>query len=107
MSEWITAFFLVMGSLFIFIGALGILKFSYALMRAHALSMAMFLGISLVLLALVPSMETYPKVIKVLLAVTFLILTIPVAGHIFALYSLSESGRSTPFQSSTKSKPDD
>jgi multicomponent Na+:H+ antiporter subunit G len=90
MSEFITAFFLVLGSIFIFIGALGILKFPNALMRAHALSKAMLLGISLVLLALIPSLETYAEVIKVLLAIGFLILTIPIAGHIFALYSSSE-----------------
>jgi len=90
MSDFFTAFFLVTGSIFIFFGALGILKFPSALMRAHALSKAMLLGISLVLLALVPSMETYLELIKVLLAIAFLILTIPIAGHIFALYSSSE-----------------
>ena len=90
MNEFVTAFFLVMGSVFIFIGALGILKFPNPLMRAHALSKAMLLGISLVLLALVPSLQTYAEVIKVLLAIAFLILTIPIAGHIFALYSSSE-----------------
>lgn len=90
MSEFFTAFFLVMGSIFIFFGALGILKFPSALMRAHALSKAMLLGISLILLALVPSLETQTEVVKVLLAIFFLILTIPIAGHIFALYSSSE-----------------
>ena len=90
MSEFVTALFLVMGSIFIFIGALGILRFPDALMRVHALSKAMLLGISLVLLALVPSFETYAEVIKVLLAIAFLILTIPIAGHIFVLYSSSE-----------------
>lgn len=90
MSEFITTICLVMGSVFIFIGALGILKFPTALMRAHALSKAMLLGISLILLALVPSLETYAEVVKVVLAIAFLILTIPIAGHIFALYSSSE-----------------
>ena len=90
MSEFITAFFLIIGSISIFIGALGILKFPSALMRAHALSKAMLFGISLVMLALVPSLETYAEVIKVLLAISFLILTIPIAGHIFAFYSSIE-----------------
>jgi len=90
MSEFVTAFFLVMGSIFVFIGALGVLKFPNALMRAHALSKAMLLGISLVLLALVPTLETYAEVIKVVLAIAFLILTIPIAGHIFALYCSSK-----------------
>jgi multicomponent Na+:H+ antiporter subunit G len=82
--------FLVMGSIFIFIGALGILKFPHALMRAHALSKAMLFGISLILLALVPSLQTDAEIIKVILAIVFLILTIPIAGHIFALYSSTQ-----------------
>ena len=82
--------FLVLGSIFIFIGALGILKLPGALMRAHALSKAMLLGISLILLALVPSLQTNAEIIKVLLAIVFLILTIPIAGHIFALYSSTQ-----------------
>jgi monovalent cation/proton antiporter MnhG/PhaG subunit len=90
MSEFITAFFLVLGSLFIFIGALGILKFPSTLMRAHALSKALLLGISLILLSIIPSLETDAEGIKIFLAISFLALTIPIAGHIFALYSSSE-----------------
>ncbi len=90
MSEFITAFFLITGSIFIFIAALGIIKFPTAIMRAHALSKAMLLGVSLILLALIPSLETYAEGIKILLAIAFLFLTIPISGHIFALYSSSE-----------------
>ncbi len=87
MSEWIAAFSLLTGSIFIFIAALGIIKFPSALMRAHALSKAMLLGISLVFLALLPFLHTSVELIEVFFAIFFLILTIPVAGHIFALYS--------------------
>jgi len=90
MSELFTDFFLIAGSGFIFIGALGLLKFPNPLMRAHALSKAMLLGISLILLALLPTLESYAAIIKALLAIAFLILTIPIAGHIFALYSASK-----------------
>ncbi len=88
MSELFVSIMLILGSTFIFIGALGILKFSDPLMGAHALSKAMTLGISLVLLALVPSVVTYAEGIKIFLAITFLFLTIPIAGHTFALYLL-------------------
>ena len=90
MSDIFTALCLILGSIFIFIGALGILKFPTALMRAHALSKAMLLGISLVLLGLLPSLETNAERVKILLAIAFLVITIPIAGHIFALYSASE-----------------
>lgn len=90
MSEFLTGFLLVVGSAFIFIGALGICKFPSALTRAHSLSKAMLFGISLVLLAMIPSLETFTQVMKILLAIVFLILTIPIAGHIFALYSSSK-----------------
>lgn len=91
MSELVTALFLVTGSIFIFIGALGILKFPATLMRAHALSKAMLLGISLVLLSLVPNLGFSAQTLKIILGIVFLILTIPIAGHIFALYSGSKN----------------
>lgn len=74
------------GSVFIFIGALGVLKFPNALMRAHALSKAMLLGVSCVLLAQIPSLETSAEAVKTILAIAFLMLTIPISGHIFAYY---------------------
>lgn len=86
MSEILTAIFLITGTLFIFIGAVGILKFPHVLMRAHALSKAMLLGVSCVLLAQIPALETSVEAIKILLAIVFLVLTIPISGHIFAFY---------------------
>lgn len=91
MSEYLSACFLLMGSLFIFIGAIGLLKFPSAITRAHALSKAMLLGISLIFLALVVTLNSSFEVMKVLLAIAFLVLTIPIAGHIFAFYSSSST----------------
>jgi multicomponent Na+:H+ antiporter subunit G len=87
MTEFFVALFLLLGSLFIFIGAIGIIKFPTPLMQAHALSKAMLLGISLVLLALIPTLDSAAEIIKVFLAVVFLMITTPIAGHIFALYA--------------------
>ncbi|MCB1149176.1 MAG: monovalent cation/H(+) antiporter subunit G [Chlamydiia bacterium] len=83
----ISALLLLLGALLIFIGALGVVKFPDALMRAHALSKALTLGIALMLLGLIPFLQSYAEGIKIFLAILFLFATIPIAGHIFALYA--------------------
>lgn len=93
MSDLLAALLLLLGSLFIFIGALGILKFPHALMRAHALSKAMLLGVSSVLLSQIPSLGTSAESIKIVLAIAFLLLTIPISGHIFAYYCSMENSK--------------
>jgi multicomponent Na+:H+ antiporter subunit G len=85
-TEIFTALFLLMGSIFIFISCLGVLNMPDTLCRSHALSKAMTLGISLMLIALWIHFDSNLVGLKVFLAITLQFITIPLSGHLFALY---------------------
>jgi len=87
MIESIQIVFLFLGSIFIFIGALGTLLMPDTLSRAHALSKALTLGISLMLIGLLLERSTYAASTKIVLAILFQFVTIPLSGHIFAFFS--------------------
>jgi multicomponent Na+:H+ antiporter subunit G len=89
MIEWVRALFFLCGSLFVFTGALGIVVMPDVLSRAHALSKALTLGVSLMLIGLLIGHESYTVGTKIILAIAFQFVTIPLSGHIFALYAYS------------------
>ncbi len=93
MSEYCVAFFLVLGSLFIFIGSLGVVRLPDIFCRAHSLSKALTLGISLMLIALAFAVGFSHVGIKVFFAILFLAITIPLAGHLFALLGFRIFGK--------------
>lgn len=82
MSEFI----FLLGALFIFIGSLGILVMPDTLTRCHALSKAVTLGITLILIALFFALPESKQAGKTLLAILFQWMTIPLSGHLIALY---------------------
>jgi len=91
MGDLISIIFLSIGLFFVFVGSLGVFRLPDALCRAHALSKAITLGISLMLIGLWVQIGTLMAAIKIILAILFLFMTIPLAGHIFALYALTKS----------------
>lgn len=91
MSEAFAKFFLVFGTLFIAISGFGILRLPDTLCRAHALSKALTFGVMLLFFALFLTLEGTAVWIKLFLALVFQLLTIPVAGHVFALYAVKNS----------------
>ena len=76
---------LLSGSLLMFLSGLGLLRLSDALCRAHALAKASTCGICLLLLALWITLDNEISGLKILLVVTFSLLTIPLASHLTAL----------------------
>jgi multicomponent Na+:H+ antiporter subunit G len=76
---------LLSGSLLMLIAAVGLVRFPDVLCRAHALAKATTFGICLMLVALWISLDNEIAGLKVLLVITFLFLTIPLAGHLVAL----------------------
>jgi multicomponent Na+:H+ antiporter subunit G len=78
---------LLSGALFIFIGSLGVLNMPDSLCRTHALSKAITLGISLMLIGLWVMHGSEISGLKILLAVCFQLTTIPLSGHLIAHYS--------------------
>lgn len=73
-----------LGVLLVVIAAIGVVRLPDMLCRAHAVSKALTLGISLMLLGAMfrHGPAEYPKF---LLAILFQFLTIPVAGHLVSL----------------------
>lgn len=80
--EILTAACLLLGSLIIFLAAIGILRLPDALCRGHALGKGMTLGLILVLVGLWLYLGVEIAGIKVPLAVLFQFLTIPIASHL-------------------------
>ena len=87
MSEFFLSALLLLGSGFILTAGIGIARLPDALCRAHALSKAATLGLSLLLLVLLFSSNVFATQVKLALALVFQFATIPIAGHIFALYA--------------------
>lgn len=87
MAEFVASLLLITGVFFVLTAAVGILRLPDTLCRAHALSKALTFGISLMLLGLLLFAESIFVGIKIIAAIGFQFLTIPLAGHIFGLYA--------------------
>ncbi len=82
MNEIITALFLVLGSLFSFVAALGMLRLPDTVMRMHAATKAGALGAGLILIGEAIFFAELGIALRALAAITFLLLTAPVAAHL-------------------------
>lgn len=80
----IICFFLLSGSLVMFLAALGVVRFRDTLCRAHALTKATSFGVTLLLAALWISLDDDVAGLKILLVIGFCMLTIPLASHLVA-----------------------
>ena len=89
MTEILSILLLLFGCIFILIAGVGVVRLPDTMCRAHAISKALTLGMMLALLALLIMIGTYAALVKVTLAILFQFVTIPIGGHIFALYSSS------------------
>lgn len=78
---------LLLGGAFILTAGIGILRLPDALCRSHALSKALTLGVSFILIVLLTTISTLAASVKVLLVIALNFTTIPLAAHIFALYA--------------------
>ena len=83
--EIIVSLLLLLGCTFMLFASVAIIRFANAICRAHALSKATTLGISLLLLALAIAIHDDVFRLKLVLVFAFSLLTIPVASHLVAL----------------------
>jgi monovalent cation/proton antiporter MnhG/PhaG subunit len=84
MMVWISALFLVGGAALCLVAAVGVLRLPDFFLRMHAATEAGVAGCGLLLIGVgfaYPSVEMWTKV---LIAVAFLLLTTPIAGHLLA-----------------------
>jgi multicomponent Na+:H+ antiporter subunit G len=84
MIEWIAAFFLVFGSLFMLVAAIGVIKLSDVYMRMHAITKAASLGAILMLASVSLIYTQWIVWIEALMVVVFIIITAPIASHMIA-----------------------
>jgi len=80
-TEWIAAVLLVAGSIFMFLSALGTLRFPDIFTRMHAATKASSFGVGLMLSACVIYFSDGWTVVQALLIIIFIFLTAPVAAH--------------------------
>ena len=82
MNEIITAVLMVLGSLFSFVAALGMLRLPDTVIRMHAATKAGTLGAGLILIGAAFFYAELGITLRALAAITFLLLTAPVAAHL-------------------------
>ncbi len=82
MNDIITALLLVLGSLFSFVAALGMLRLPDTVIRMHAATKAGTLGAGLILIGEAVFYAELGIALRSLAAITFLLLTAPVAAHL-------------------------
>ncbi len=82
MSEIITALFLILGSLFCLVAALGMLRLPDTVIRMHAATKAGTLGTGLILVGEAFFYGELSITLRALATITFLLLTAPVAAHL-------------------------
>ncbi len=73
-----------LGTAFIFAMSIGLIKLPDFFCRSHALSKAMTMGISLILLATLIAIDTIEVGVKIVIALVFQFITVPLSGHILA-----------------------
>ena len=98
MSDVITSFLLVSGSLFSLVAALGMLRLPDTIMRMHAATKAGTLGAGLILIAEAVFYQEIGITLRALAAIVFLLMTAPVAAHLIgraAYYSGIELWKKT------------
>jgi monovalent cation/proton antiporter MnhG/PhaG subunit len=87
----LVSIFLFCGVLLIFLGALGIFRFPDFFCRAHSLTKAMTLGITLILIAGWCFLKTEIVGYKLLVAIVLQYTTIPLSGHILGLIAFRKN----------------
>lgn len=90
MTEILTSILVLSGALLILAAAVGVLRLPDVLCRSHAVAKALTLGIFLVLLGLWVHQGDQQTALKILLAIFFQVVTIPVGSHLVGLLALEK-----------------
>ena len=82
--ELLTAFFLITGSFFILVAALGVVRFPDLYTRMHAASKSVSLGIGCLLSGAVFYFASFLIIFKAIAAILFIFMTMPIASHMIS-----------------------
>lgn len=88
MTEIIAGILILCGAVFTLIAAIGVIRLPDVLTRMHASTKAGTLGASLILAAAAVVFADTSTIAKCVVAVLFLLLTAPLAGHMIGRASL-------------------
>jgi len=80
----INAICMLIGSLFILVAAIGVLRMPDLLMRMHAATKAGTLGTGLILIGVMFYFEKWSVTIEAILTILFIYITAPIASHLLA-----------------------
>lgn len=93
MQETVSASFLIIGTVFICIAALGILRFPDLFMRVSASTKASTLGVGFLFLALAVHFNDLGITMRSLATTAFLVISAPVAAHLISRSAYSSGVR--------------
>ena len=84
MNTLINAICMLIGSLFILVAAIGVLRMPDLLMRMHAATKAGTLGTSLILIGVIFHFQKWNVTVEAFLTILFIFITAPIASHLLA-----------------------
>ncbi len=90
MTEFLTSILVLSGALLILASAIGVLRLPDVLCRSHAVAKALTLGIFLMLLGLWVYQGEKQTALKILLAIFFQLVNIPVGSHLIGLLAFQK-----------------
>ncbi len=96
--EWITALLLLLGALFSFLAAVGVLRFPDTLLRMQSSSKASTLGLACLIAGTALQFPELSVIIRLGALAAFIMLTAPLTAHIVARVTLH---RGTPLWDKT------
>jgi len=82
MMSYVASFFLLVGGFFSLIAALGVFRFPDFYARIHAATKASTFGLGFTALAAALSFGTVSAWMKMIAAIAFLFITLPIAAHL-------------------------
>jgi multicomponent Na+:H+ antiporter subunit G len=91
MSQLISAWLMVLGSLIVLVAMIGTVRFPDVFCRAHALGKGLTLGLMILLFGLWFDPGTEVSGLKVIAAIFFQFATLPVAGHLLSRLSYEKN----------------
>lgn len=80
-TDWIVALFLVVGSLFMLVAAIGVVRFPDLYTRMHAATKASSFGILLMLIGVSIQLPGFYLIMEAIMVIVFIFMTAPVASH--------------------------
>lgn len=90
--EVIVSILIILGSAFILISALGLIRFDTLLNRMHATTKATSFGLFILLIAVAVFFNDWVSYLKAILTIIFIYITAPLAAH-----AVSKSNTNKPF----------